>query len=367
MGRGTALKEQGGVWAWAYFAVCLWYFVNLAFGSFITYYFFAPQTEEFLHGLCLFLFYMGYIALVWAGAHLLWKRSISMQIGGQVLGVLLGFLAVSWINFELSIYFDNRTADSFSLYLIESHSGTKVSGKMDAFRIYNEYVALLFIAYAIRYAQSLKKREREKALLEIDNKEMELSLLKSQINPHFLFNTLNSISMLVGVSKELARKVISQLSDILRYALESGKHQTVPLSDELQFIDSFLAIQLVRFDNSFEFVKEIDQALLNMPIPPMVLQPLIENAVKYGVGQLEGKGFIKLLITQKQKRIYIEVSDNGPGKNAQTIQGHTSTGIGLQNTNKRLQNLYGTSAQLQIEASENGFKVGFYIPKTEAV
>ncbi len=360
------LKNIPKIWQNAYGIICLWYFVNVFVSSFTTYYLFNPREEEFLHAVAVFTFYAFYILIAWIWSNFMFGRSITLQVIGQFLGLLFGFLGVSYLFFELSIFFDNRTADDFQTYIIHSFSGTEISGKMDAFRIFNEYAAIIFIAYVIKYSQYLSKREREKAQLQVKNKDMQLTLLKSQINPHFLFNTLNSISMLVSVSKEKARKVISQLSNIIRYTLETGEENLVPLTQELKFIDDYLNIQLVRFEGHFEVIKEIDETCLGMDIPPMILQPMIENSIKYGVGQLEGNGKIWIRIQSERKRIRFEVSDNGLGINAKqkVMSGQNSTGIGMKNTNARLQNIYGESSKLEVDANENGYSVVFYIPKS---
>jgi len=358
------LKRLGitSVWVKAYAIVCLWYLLNVAISSFTTYYLFYPFESEFLHGTIVFVFYMIYIGMAWGWSNFLFDRNVSFQVLGQFMGLILAFVAVSYLFFQLSVLFDNRTADDFWTYLIESHSGTNTSGRMDAFRIYNEYGAIIFIAYGIRYAQNLKKREQEKAQLMLQNKDMQLNLLKSQINPHFLFNTLNSISTLVGTSKEKARKMITRLSGVIRYTLETGAERTVPLSSEIKFVDDYLSIQQVRFEEHFEVIKQIDANCLNMLIPPMILQTLIENAIKYGVGQLDGNGKIWITIAKQGEYATVSIEDNGNGINANKVMDKPSTGIGLKNTNQRLQNIYGESSKLKIDAREDGFTVSFRVP-----
>lgn len=349
-------------WIKAYLAVCGWYLINLALGSFVTYYFFSPQLEEVWHGAYLFLFYAVYLALVWLWTVWLWRFPTSIQIAGQLLGCLLGWLLVSWVGFQLSIYTDNRIADSFDLYLLTSYSGTKVSGRLDAFRLYTEYVALIFIAYVLRYAHDLQRREQEKAQLSVKNKDMEMSLLKAQVNPHFLFNTLNSISMLVGISKSKARRVIAQLSDILRYTLELGDKKTVTISEEIALVKNFLQIQQVRFEDVFQFEIDIPESVQEVHIPPMTLQPLTENAIKHGVGKRTEGGLITIFARQENRKLYIAVKDNGTAGNHSSSFISPSTGIGLNNTDQRLQNILGPQSALQVQDfGDKGFEVGFWV------
>ena len=356
------MKQIPKVWKQAYLIILGWYVVNVGVSTFTTFYLFNPSLEEFLHGLLVLVFYMIYIAVAWLWTNALFGQKITLQVVGQVAGVFMAFMSVSYLFFQLSIYFDNRTVDTFQEYLIESFSGTKTSGKMDAFRIYNEYGAVIFVAYVIRYAQYLKRREQEKAQLMVKNKDMQLNLLKSQINPHFLFNTLNSISMLVGASKEKARKMITRLSSVIRYTLETGEEQVVPLSSELVFIDDYVDIQHVRFEEHFELIKEIDPSCMDMAIPPMALQTLVENSIKYGVGQKDSGGKIWIKIQPADGYAIVEVLDNGLGKNAVQQIDKPSTGIGLKNTDTRLQGLFGKQAKLYIDAREDGFSVKFTIP-----
>jgi two-component system LytT family sensor kinase len=189
-----------------------------------------------------------------------------------------------------------------------------------------------------------------------------MSLLKSQINPHFLFNTLNSISTLIHFSKDKARKMITQLSDMFRYAMDSYDDQLVELTEEMHFIDNYIRIQQVRFEDRLVFIKEIEEECLKTKIPPMILQPLIENAVKYGVGPKDEGGTIKLIA----KRIvgggvYFEVRDNGLGVNAPKVLDGSSSGIGMQNSEKRLQNIYGAATTFKVVSNTEGYKVSFII------
>ena len=207
----------------------------------------------------------------------------------------------------------------------------------------------------------------EKSELTLKNREMQISLLKSQINPHFLFNTLNSINMLIGSSKEQARKVITQLSDIFRYALDSHGDQMVKLIHELDFIDNYIRIQQVRFGDRMKFVKQVDFSCLSVKIPPMILQPLVENSVKYGIAPKDDGGTIILTVKRFNNMIYFEVKDDGLGSNAKKVMDGTySGGVGLTNTDKRLKSIFGPGSGLRILSNEWGYTVSFFIPFEDA-
>jgi len=189
--------------------------------------------------------------------------------------------------------------------------------------------------------------------------------LKSQINPHFLFNTLNSINTLVGSSKEQARRVITQLSDIFRYALDSHGDKPVKLVNEIDFIDNYIRIQQVRFGDRLKFVKQIDFACLGIVIPPMILQPLVENSVKYGIAPKEEGGTIVLTVKRINQMIFFEVKDDGLGVNSKKIIDGNSSGVGIRNTDERLRSTFGPGSGLRIHSSTWGYSVSFFIPVLE--
>jgi sensor histidine kinase YesM len=217
------------------------------------------------------------------------------------------------------------------------------------------------VYYVIRYFQGLQKQDKEKSELALKNKEMQISLLKSQINPHFLFNTLNSISTLMHTSKDQARKMITQLGDVFRYALDSHKTETVELSNEVHFIENYIRIQQVRFGDRLQFHKEVDDDCLKMRIPPMILQPLIENSVKYGIAPKEEGGNIFLTVKRDEEKIFFEVRDDGLGANAKKVMDSGGSGVGLANTEMRLKSYYGQDSKLRINKSNQGYSVSFLI------
>lgn len=233
-------------------------------------------------------------------------------------------------------------------------------------RYHDQYIISLFVYYIIRYIKTLTDKESEKTSLALKNKEMELSLLKSQINPHFLFNTLNSISTLINFNKEKARKMITQLSSVFRFAMESHGNQLVDLEKELDFIDNYILIQKVRFEDRLNYTKDIHEDCMHMKLPPMILQPLIENSVKYGIGPKEDGGTISLTIKPIiGGGVHFEVKDDGLGSSAPKVldSNESGSGIGLKNSDMRLRKTFGPTSSLKIKSSENGYKVSFIILK----
>lgn len=188
-------------------------------------------------------------------------------------------------------------------------------------------------------------QEQEKLLLAA-----KVEALKSQINPHFLFNTLASVSSLIRSQPETARMVIQKLSGLLRTLMRSDE-QFVTLREELDAIDEYLAIEVVRFGPRLTVRKAISPDTLDVIVPSMLLQPLVENAIKHGLSRKVGAGSITLRAWREKHAAIIEVEDDGLGISDERRQSAMSSGIGLRNVNERLQVLYGATGHLTLEGA----------------
>jgi len=177
-----------------------------------------------------------------------------------------------------------------------------------------------------------------------------MDALSSQINPHFLFNTLNTVSALIRIDPDSARGVVLKLSNILRRLLR--KHETfVPLREELQFIDDYLDIEVARFGrDNLEIVKQLGEETLEAFVPSMLLQPIVENCLKHGLAPKLGGGKIQLRTTTRDGRLHIEIEDNGVGISEEKMPHVYVEGIGLSNVRERLHVLYGADFNLEIQS-----------------
>jgi len=206
--------------------------------------------------------------------------------------------------------------------------------------------------------------------------EARLDALQRQINPHFLFNTLNSIASLVRSRPDLAREMIVKLGNILR-ALLRDREAFVPLGEELAFTDDYLDIEVVRFGEKLRVVKDIAEETLDVVVPSMVLQPLIENSIKHGLEPRIGGGTVTLRSRTAEGRLVLEVEDDGVGMESdgglrqpvhgaeESRLGREVSGIGVRNVRERLMVLYGDEAQLEIESRPGrGTKVRLVVPLT---
>ena len=198
----------------------------------------------------------------------------------------------------------------------------------------------------------MKLEEQERLLLQA-----RMVALQNQINPHFLFNTLNTISSLVRFDPDTAREMILKLATILRRLLNSTE-SFVPLRDELEFIDNYLDIEVVRFGrDKLRVLKELDPPSLEVMVPSMLLQPLVENCLKHGLSPRVEGGSITLRSRLVQSRLVVEVEDDGVGMGAAQLErpdASGGTGIGMANVAERLRVLYGDAATMMIESSEGG-------------
>ena len=354
------LEDIPRIWKKAYLWLCLWYAINYGVGTFIEWELNTPHTYIFWNALYLFEALCLLIIGIFFYSNWLFQFSIYVQVAGHAVGATMHFLIMGSLSYYLENYVEGYIG--WDVWLAHLQGLLRWEG----LHFHDQYVITVGVYYVISYFKGLQKREAEKSELSLRNREMQISLLKSQINPHFLFNTLNSINTLIGSSKEQARKVITQLSDIFRYALDSHGDQMVKLIHELDFIDNYIRIQQVRFGDRMKFVKQVDFTCLGVEIPPMILQPLVENSVKYGIAPKDDGGTIILTVKRFNNMIFFEVKDDGLGSNAKKVMDGSSSGVGLNNTDLRLKSIFGPGSGLRIRSNEWGYSVSFFIPFEDA-
>jgi signal transduction histidine kinase len=206
-----------------------------------------------------------------------------------------------------------------------------------------------------------KFREREAQAVELTGRlaQAQLQALRMQLNPHFLFNTLNAISSLMLKDVRAANKMLSRLGDLLRLTLEQGDQQEVPLRQEIEFLRCYLEIEQIRFGERLQLKVNVDPSTFEAAVPTLILQPLVENAVRHGIEPQETGGQIELRSIRNNGRLVLQVSDNGPGLTPDTVQAveastRTREPIGLNNTRERLRKLYGENQQFDLAGNAMG-------------
>lgn len=212
---------------------------------------------------------------------------------------------------------------------------------------WSKYILLWALVYHLfQYWERSLEAEKERYQLQAVIKENQYQNLKTQLNPHFLFNSLNSIRTLVDYNPEQSKEAINRLSGLLRSSLQMSKQKTVTLKQELDTVKDYLAIEKIRFDERLKESYHIPEAALQVQVPPMMLQTLVENAVKHGISKSKSGGFIKLEAVLTRFHLHIEIHNSG-----RFDPKETDSGLGIENTRERLKILYEDKAAFSIENS----------------
>ncbi len=212
------------------------------------------------------------------------------------------------------------------------------------------YLGILTAGFALHYYNALQRQQLAAVQMAAQLSEARLQSLRMQLHPHFLFNTLNTISMLTERDPAGARRVIARLGELLRRALESTSEQEIPLAEELRFADGYLEIVGARFGDRLRIEKRIDPAACDALVPTLILQPLLENAVEHGIARINGPARIEIAAVREGGMLRLQVRDNGPGAREQDF----AEGVGLRNTRARLEQLYGEAGVLALRGGDGG-------------
>jgi two-component system, LytTR family, sensor kinase len=207
------------------------------------------------------------------------------------------------------------------------------------------YSLLVGVAHAAYYARESRRRDEQLA-------EARLLTLKAQIQPHFLFNTLNTIALMVRESPTDAERLITRLSELFRHALEGATIHEVPLADELRFAAAYLEIEAARFEERLRVEWQIDPAALKARVPHLILQPLVENAIRHGIAPRSAAGRLRVAARREDGRVRLEVEDDGVGLAVASQPG--AAGVGLANVRARLAALYGPAGELALGPTPGG-------------
>jgi two-component system LytT family sensor kinase len=225
-----------------------------------------------------------------------------------------------------------------------------------------EYWIILGIFVAIYYFRRFKDKEVEVLMMENELNNAQLKALKMQLQPHFLFNALNTVSALISTNGKEAQKVLSRLGSLLRTMLDQNQKNYSTLTEEIEYTKNYLDIEQTRFMDRLQVTYTIDSETNNAIVPYLILQPLVENAIKHGFANQTEGGSIYIRSRIEERRLVLEVEDDGNGCN-HCDQLETNQGIGLSNTRSRLQTMYGDSFTFNINSTlGSGFKVQLSIP-----
>ncbi|HVV72687.1 MAG TPA: histidine kinase [Verrucomicrobiae bacterium] len=225
------------------------------------------------------------------------------------------------------------------------------------------YWSLVGGCQAITNFRTSKERERRAAELEARLTRSQLQALRMQINPHFLFNTLNAISTLIHVNPHAADEMLGDLGELLRRSLDSVDEQEIPLSRELQFVEAYVGIEQKRFGDRLRVEQDVPEDLSNALVPALILQPLIENAIRHGIEPQRAPGLITVQARRQGQQLHLLVRDNGKGMDPGESNLLERRGIGLANTQARLRELYGPRQRFAFAKGEpRGCTVEIQLP-----
>jgi len=227
------------------------------------------------------------------------------------------------------------------------------------------YWSIVFVMQGWMYYERYRDRELRASVLQTQLAKAQLQALKVQLHPHFLFNTLNSVSELMHQDVNAAERVITRLSDLLRMALENIGEQEVPLTQELEFVKGYLEIEQLRFQDRLRVELDVPPETLDCRIPNLLLQPIVENAIRHGISKTSELGLIEISTRKISDRLLIVVTDNGAGIKLNNGERSVTAnfGLGLSTTRSRLEFLYGKEQTFVLNnLPERGFEVRISLP-----
>ena len=211
------------------------------------------------------------------------------------------------------------------------------------------YFGVVAAGFAREYFLRTRQQQAHAALLQAQLAEARLEALRTQMNPHFLFNTLHAVSAMVERDPSGVRKMIARLSELLRHTTDAHAADLVPLRDELELLGRYIEIMEIRFQGRLRIERRIDPATLEARVPNLILQPIVENALEHGASRLKGEGLIEISSERRGEQLVLSVRDNGPG-----LREQMQAGVGVGNTRARLAQLYGSAGTLTLTSPPEG-------------
>lgn len=270
-----------------------------------------------------------------------WKRVVPSVYIPLMLLLLAVHAAVNLLLFRAT-----GLHDTLNYSLLQVHFTSRMHVNAMAFW------TVLGFYNAFDYYRKYQEREKQASLLELQLAQANLRALKMQLNPHFLFNTLHSVSALVRKNENpMAIKMLGRLGEFLRLALENQGTQLVTLNEELDFLERYLEIEKIRFQERLQVSMDVDASLLDHSVPNLILQPIVENAIHHGIAPHSDAGQVQIRAFREEDKLVMQVEDDGPGmKNTEIAR----KGVGLSNTQERLERLYGQHQQLKLMNGKSG-------------
>ena len=297
----------------------------------------------------------------------LWDRSFWLQAAGFLGGTVAGGYA--WLHVRSYVYMNFIEAEKdMSEWMEKMGAASEIYEKvsyMSTFTVaWFVILAWSVLYFGIKYYQIFQQVQKRALKSAAMAHEAQLKMLRYQLNPHFLFNTLNAISTLIlEQATDDANRMVTRLSSFLRHSLDNDPMKMVTLEQELRALKLYLDIEKVRFEERLSLELDIEDDAYHALIPSLLLQPLIENAIKYGIAQSVDGGCLKIAARVFAGDLLLELSDDGPGVELVDGQIPGANGVGLRNTRERLEELYGTHHSFRLSKTEpHGLTIRIRIP-----
>ncbi|MBW7887260.1 MAG: histidine kinase [Bacteroidetes bacterium] len=277
----------------------------------------------------------------------LWKLFSALAVSTLLISGIWGMLCWGWVTlleryFSVQL-FSEKTAVQFGIVVL-------ISAQL--------YLLSVGLSYFFMTFETSRTAERNALELQLLAQNAELKALRMQINPHFLFNSLNSINALISRNPEKAREMTTLLADFFRKSLQFGAKEMITLGEEVSLLNNYLAIETIRFGSRLTIEQNIEPPALAVRVPPLILQPLLENAVKHGIADSLSGGTIRISAEQKNEQVFVvienPVDDDGMKKKG--------IGLGLENVRRRLQTVFHDTADLQTYREGSTFRTLVYFP-----
>jgi sensor histidine kinase YesM len=283
------------------------------------------------------------------------KTHYLRSFGIHILLAIL-FSSVNFIIYGIIAWFSyirfRENSDDMWRFLQNSFLGNQYLGLLI-------YFLIVFASQAYLRNRKFAEEKQKASVLQAQLVQSQLQALKMQLQPHFLFNTLNSISSLVLKNPLQAQTMIAKLGDFLRLTLDFNENQMVLLSEELRFLRSYLEIEQIRFSEKLQVIFDVSDDVMNAVVPHLALQPIVENSVKHGISQMTENGKIEITARKLEDKLQLKVKDNGPGKSVSNEKNQT----GLLNIKTRLKHLYGDNFSFEMDGETGeGMTVTITIP-----
>ena len=335
------MRTKSSIYWWCQLAGWTLYGLTMVFFAYI----FENKTNHILYPRIAITIIFGLVF-----THLLRELIIKLELRPPIKANKWGILTITVIGIVVLYNLANSATVEW-LHMYDPNIKVSVEKRFLANLILDSPLVLVWVSiyYLWHYVELGTSSEIQKVRLESLVKELELKTIKSHINPHFIFNALNSIRALVDENPERARTAITELSNILRSSMQTEKSETVPLERELNIVKDYLALEHIRFEDRLQIEYDIDEDTLDQPVPPMMLQTLVENAIKHGISKQKEGGLVRVISDYRDNHHELIVQNTGH------LNGNRFDvdGFGISSTRNRLQLLFGEKASFDIRDNEN--------------